>query len=79
MSDNHFYIQAASKEPWHVESDENCEVMLCGTVISVDSWSARVAHRWGLRRCPDCWMLLEKQHRVESLAPSVRVDRPLPR
>jgi hypothetical protein len=68
VSDRHFFIQAAARGPWHVESDEDCEVMLCGAVILVTS-RARIQNNWGPRKCPDCWMRLEELHRIESLAP----------
>jgi len=43
---------------WHVETREDCELMLCGLLISIDV-NARVQTRWGPRRCPDCWYELE--------------------
>lgn len=55
----HFFVQEAPKEPWHVETDDNCEVMLCGKVISVDAPSARIQQRRGPRWCTDCWMKLQ--------------------
>ena len=74
MSDSHFFVQPKEKELWHVESDENCEVMLCGLYISVD-WDARISQRWGPRKCPDCWMRLEELHRIEAIAPHRALSR----
>ena len=51
-----FYVQETPVDPWHVESRDNCEVMLCGKFISVDS-GARPQTRWGQRRCPNCWFI----------------------
>lgn len=55
-----FFVQEAPKEPWHVETEEDCEVMLCGKVISVDSPTAKVQYRRGPRWCPDCWIILQR-------------------
>ena len=68
MSDSHFYVQAVRRALWHVESDEDCERMLCGLRISVDSGSANIATQPGSRICADCWILLGIQHRIEALA-----------
>lgn len=67
-----FYVQSGAKEPWHVESDEHCEVMLCGLVVSVDSPTVRIQTSWGIRKCPDCWIEWERLRRIRSLAPSRR-------
>jgi hypothetical protein len=77
VPDHHFFVQETTKERWHVETDENCEVMLCGKVISVDSSTARVSHRWGQRKCPDCWMRLEALHKVEAIGPHLSSRRAL--
>lgn len=53
-----FFVQEFPKEPWHVESDADPEIMLCGFYISVDSMTAKVQYRRGPRWCPDCWVLL---------------------
>lgn len=58
-----FFVQEKPKDQWHIESDENCEVMLCGYFISVDS-SARVSAHGGPLKCPDCWMILERKRRT---------------
>lgn len=52
-----FFVQATSRAPWHVESDDDCERMLCGVVVPLES-SARIQTRWGARKCPDCWVLV---------------------
>lgn len=59
-----FFIQEAPREPWHVESDENCELMLCGRFISVDLSTVRIRAGNAPSRalgCADCWMLLQKR------------------
>jgi hypothetical protein len=53
-----FFVQEHSRAPWHVESEDDCERMLCGHWVSVDNASARVQTRWGPKRCPDCYVLL---------------------
>lgn len=58
-----FFIQKNPKEPWHVESEEDCERMLCGLFISVNG-SYRVASKWGQLKCPDCWMTYERRRRT---------------
>lgn len=52
-----FFVQEAPREQWHVESDENCEVMLCGKTISVEAPLAKIQYRWGPKKCPDCFLL----------------------
>ena len=59
-----FFIQEVAKGPWHVESEEHCEVMLCGYVISVDAPKAKIQNSWGPIKCPDCWMLYERKRRT---------------
>ena len=58
-----FFVQEKPKEPWHVESEENCEYMLCGLFISVEV-SARVSANGGPLKCADCWMRLERKRRT---------------
>ncbi len=58
-----FWVQEKSKLPWHVESEENCEMMLCGYFISVDA-STQVSNTGGPLKCPDCWMILERMRRT---------------
>jgi len=65
-----FFVQEDFKEPWHVESDGNCEVMLCGKIISVNSMTARIRATWGQRRCPDCWVETERLQRIKELLPT---------
>lgn len=55
-----FFIQARPREAWHVETDEDCELMLCGYRISVNSELSKIQYRWGPRKCPDCWLLLKE-------------------
>ena len=62
-----FFVQAHAKEPWHVETDDNCEIMLCGKFISVDLASSKVQGSWGQRKCADCWMKLETTRKVRGL------------
>jgi hypothetical protein len=69
MSDHHFYVQERRREPWHVESDEDCERMLCGLRISIESKGANISQIPGSRICADCWILLELQHKIEALGP----------
>lgn len=54
-----FFVQEVLKGPWHVESDDDCEAMLCGVVIPVDG-PAKVQYRRGPRWCPDCWIILQR-------------------
>lgn len=63
-----FWVQAAPKEPWHQETDEDCELMLCGLRISVDLVSSKVQSMPGPRRCADCWLEGEKLRRIRELA-----------
>jgi hypothetical protein len=69
-----FFVQDEPKGMWHAESDEHCEVMLCGKIILVDS-HARIQSNWGPRRCPDCWMRLEELRRIQALGKQRRVTR----
>ena len=53
-----FYIQVSPRDPWHIESPEHCEYMLCGKFISVDA-SVRIRSGAAPSRalgCPDCFM-----------------------
>lgn len=47
-----------------MESEEDCEVMLCGKFISVDMASIKVASSWGPLKCSDCWIILERMRRT---------------
>jgi hypothetical protein len=58
-----FYVQQKSKDVWHVESEEDCERMLCGHFISVNE-SVKVSATGGPLKCPDCWMILERARRT---------------
>lgn len=60
-------MQAYPAEPWHRETDDNCELMLCGAEISVDLGSSKVQSQPGLRRCASCWMVAEKYRRIREL------------
>lgn len=61
--DQDFFIQPAPRELWHVESDDDCEVMLCGLVVPVDNEMVRIQYRWGPRKCPDCFIRYEARKR----------------
>lgn len=54
-----FFVAEGPRTRWHVESDGNCEVMLCGVFISADG-PARVQSWWGLKKCPDCFLKFGK-------------------
>lgn len=58
-----FFVQEAPREPWHVESDEHCEYMLCGKFISVDTPQSRIRTVQPSRTvaCPDCYIRLKKR------------------
>ena len=56
----HFFVQLKPREAWHVETDDDCEIMLCGTRISVDEQWSSIQSRWGPRKCPDCWIKLKE-------------------
>lgn len=58
-----FFIQERPKEPWHCESEDDCETMLCGLRISVNG-TYRVSNNWGPLKCADCWMVRERQKRT---------------
>lgn len=62
MFDNRdpFFVQAAPRGVWHVETEDDPEVMLCGERISVDSTSARVQYRWGTKPCLWCKKILDE-------------------
>lgn len=59
-----FFIQDSPKEAWHVESEDNCEIMLCGKFISVEKHGVRISASWGVLTCADCWMALERKQRT---------------
>lgn len=56
-----FFIQETPRGQWHVESDENCEVMLCGRVVSVDASFVKIQYRWGPKKCSDCFLLFGRR------------------
>ena len=60
VRDQDFFIQARLGEAWHVESEKDCEIMLCGKFISSDNMVVRIQSRWGTRKCSDCWIKLEE-------------------
>ena len=64
-----FFVQATAKGSWHLESDDNCEVMLCGAVIPVDLPTSKVQNRCGKHRCASCWMRHEEERRLREFAP----------
>jgi hypothetical protein len=51
-----FFVQRQLREAWHVESDEDPTVMLCGYRIPLEGATVKVQYRWGPRKCPDCWI-----------------------
>lgn len=59
-----FYVQEFSKDAWHVESVEDCEVMLCGKVVSVDAPYVRIRTNQPSRSlgCGDCWIILHRKN-----------------
>lgn len=60
-----FFVSEGARSPWHVESDADCEVMLCGRVIPVEgpgTSMVRVQSWWGPKKCPDCFLLFGKFH-----------------
>ncbi len=59
-----FFVQEKPKDFWHVETEEDCEVMLCGKNISIEPSSVKVSRIWNNRRCPDCWIIHEKMRRM---------------
>jgi hypothetical protein len=61
-----FWVQWKPKDPWHRESDEDCERMLCGARIQADLGKVQTAP--GARICPDCWIETEKRRRVAAMA-----------
>lgn len=55
-----FFVQESPREPWHVETREHCEYMLCGKFISVDAAQSRVQYRWGPKKCFDCYVIYHR-------------------
>lgn len=53
-----FFVQEYDRGPWHVETPDNPERMLCGIEIGVDS-SAKINKRFGLKPCLWCKKTLE--------------------
>jgi hypothetical protein len=53
-------VQREAREGWHVESEEDCTLMLCGATIPLLG-SVKVRSSWGTYRCADCWMILERE------------------
>lgn len=56
-----FFIQESPREPWHVETRDNCEIMLCGISISIYASAVRVQYRWGPKKCPDCFIAFHQR------------------
>jgi len=53
-----FFIQESPRDPWHIESTEHCEYMLCGKFISVDL-NVRIRNGAAPSRslgCGVCWL-----------------------
>lgn len=61
MPKRRYFVQARPGEAWHVETDEDCEWMLCGYFISVEGEQQKIQGRWGVRKCPDCWLILRRE------------------
>lgn len=53
-----FFVQEYERGPWHVETPDDPETMLCGITIGVDS-SAKINRRFGLKPCLWCKKILE--------------------
>lgn len=53
-----FYVQESPRDAWHIETEDHCEIMLCGKFISVDSNTARIRTSQPSRSlgCGDCWL-----------------------
>lgn len=60
-----FFVQEKPRAEWHVESDDNCEVMLCGYVIPVEA-DARIKYSWGEKKCLDCFIALKKRQQASA-------------
>lgn len=54
-----FFVQAEPRAVWHVESEADPEVMLCGERISVGSTTAKIQYRWGTKPCLWCKKILD--------------------
>lgn len=59
-----FFVQAKPKEPWHIETEEDCERMLCGLIIGVELSMPRISNTGGPLKCLDCWMIRERMRRT---------------
>ncbi len=55
-----FFVQEEPRAVWHVESEDDPELMLCGARISVNSPKARIQHRWGTKPCLWCKNILDE-------------------
>lgn len=53
-----FFIQQHDRGPWHVETPDDPEQMLCGIRVSVED-SVKIQKRWGLKPCLWCKRELE--------------------
>jgi hypothetical protein len=58
---DHFFVQERPRDAWHVESEDDPEIMLCGYVVLVDDLFVRVQKRWGKTRCPECERILSSE------------------
>lgn len=72
-----FYVQEYDRGPWHVETPDNPERMLCGIEISVESTSAKVQKRFGVKPCLWCKHWLEEKLSSLQAPPSARSSSPL--
>ncbi len=59
-----FFVQEKPKDFWHVETEDNSEIMLCGKIISLDLASVKVSRSWNNSKCPDCWIIHERMRRT---------------
>jgi hypothetical protein len=55
-----FFVQESPRAVWHVETPDDPERMLCGTMISVDAVASKVQKRWGTKPCLWCKRILDE-------------------
>lgn len=65
IKERYFFVSEGPREPSHVESEENCEIMLCGKVIPVEGprggAGPMIQTWWGPKKCADCFLLFGKK------------------
>lgn len=64
-----FYVQEEARGPWHVETPDDPERMLCGLIIPVDA-NTKVGKKFGLKPCLWCRNILEKALSSDASSPS---------